>query len=131
MISELIRAEPSPKVMEWIDGQGEKNLHLSVITLGEIEKGISKLAEGRKKMLLQAWLADELIERFNGRIFGITTEVARCWGAMLGESEKKGQALPVVDALIAATAITNGLIVVTRNTADMSGSGATLLDPWE
>lgn len=131
VISELIRAEPSPKVMEWIDGQKEQNLHLSVITLGEIEKGIAKLAEGRKKMQLQAWLADELMERFNGRIFGITTEVARCWGKMLGESEKTGRSLPVVDGLIAATAITNGLIVVTRNTTDMNGSGATLLDPWE
>ena len=131
VISELIRAEPSPKVMAWIDGQEEQNLYLSVITLGEIEKGIAKLVEGRKKMQLQAWLADELMERFNGRIFGITTEVARCWGTMLGESEKKGRSLPVFDALIAATAITNGLIVVTRNTADMNGSGATLLDPWE
>ena len=54
VISELIRAEPSPKVMEWIDGQEEQNLHLSVITLGEIEKGISKLAEGRKRMQLQS-----------------------------------------------------------------------------
>ncbi len=123
VISELIRAEPSPKVMEWIDGQDEENLYLCVITLGEIEKGISKLVEGRKKMQLQAWLADELMERFNGRIFGITPEVARCWGTM--------RSLPVVDALIAATAITNGLIVVTRNTADMNDSGATLLDPWE
>ena len=131
VISELIRAEPSPKVMEWIDGQDEENLYLCVITLGEVEKGISKLAEGRKKMQLQAWLADELMERFNGRIFGITAEVARCWGTMLGESEKQGRSIPVIDALIAATAITNGLIVVTRNTADMSGSGATLLDPWE
>ncbi len=131
VISELIRAEASPKVIAWIDGQEEQRLHLSVITLGEIEKGISKLAEGRKKMQLQAWLADELMERFNGRIFGINTEVARCWGKMLGESEKIGRSLPVVDALIAATAITNGLIVVTRNTTDMNGSGATLLDPWE
>ena len=131
VISELIRAEPSPKVMEWFDGQDEENLYLCVITLGEVEKGISKLAEGRKKMQLQAWLANELMERFNGRIFGITTEVARCWGTMLGESEKQGRSIPVIDALIAATAITNDLIVVTRNTADMSGSGATLLDPWE
>ena len=123
VISELIRAEPSPKVMEWIDGQDEENLHLCVITLGEVEKGISKLEEGRKKMQLQAWLADELMERFNDRIFGITPEVAGCWGTM--------RSLPVVDALIAATAITNGLIVVTRNTADMNDSGATLLDPWE
>ena len=123
VISELIRAEPASKVMDWIDGQEEENLYLSVNTLGEIEKGISKLAEGRKKMQLQAWLADELMERFNGRIFGITPEVARCWGTM--------RSLPVVDALIAATAITNGLIVVTRNTADMNDSGATLLDPWE
>ncbi len=131
VISELIRAEPSRKVIAWIDGQDEEKLHLSVITIGEIEKGISKLAEGRKKIELQAWLAVELMERFRDRICGITTEVGRCWGAMLGEAEKKGRSLPVVDALIAATAITHGLIVVSRNTTDMSGSGATLLNPWE
>jgi len=80
VISELIRAEPSPKVMAWIDGQDEENLYPCVITLGEVEKGISKLAEGRKKMQLQAWLADELMERFNGRIFGITTECCTLLG---------------------------------------------------
>ncbi len=130
MISELIRPIPSPKVIGWIDSHDEQDLYLSVITLGEIQKGISKLAEGKKKMLLQSWLADELLERFNGRILNVTTEAALHWGGILGDSEKNGRTLPVVDALIAAIAITNGLTLVTRNTSDMTASGAHLFDPW-
>ncbi|NHQ61005.1 type II toxin-antitoxin system VapC family toxin [Chlorobium sp. BLA1] len=131
VISELVRPLPSPKVMEWIDRGDEQDFFLSVITLGEIEKGISKLADGKKKTQLQAWLAYELPERFNGRILTVTTEVALQWGGILGDAEKKGKALPVIDALIAATAITNGLTLVTRNTSDMTASGAPLFDPWE
>jgi toxin FitB len=131
VISELIRPVPSTIVTEWIDCHDEEVFFLSVITLGEIEKGISKLAEGKKKMQLQVWLADELPERFKGRILSVTTEVALCWGGILGDSEKKGKTLPVVDALIAATAITNELTLVTRNTSDMRASGASLFDPWE
>lgn len=116
--------------MAWIDRSDEYDFYLSVITLGEIEKGISKLAEGKKKMQLQAWLAYELQERFNGRILTVTTEVALRWGGILGKSEIKGQVLPVIDALIAATAITHGLTLVTRNTSDMTASGAPLFDPW-
>ena len=130
VISELIRPIPSPKVIGWIDSHDEQDLYLSVITLGEIQKGISKLAEGKKKMLLQSWLADELMVRFNGRILEVTTEAALHWGGILGDSEKKGKMLPVVDALIAAIAITNGLTLVTRNTTDMKASGAHLFDPW-
>ncbi len=131
MISELIRPIPSAKVTGWIDSHEEQDFFLSVITLGEIKKGISKLADGKKKMQLQSWLADELMERFNGRVLGVTTEVALLWGGILGDSEKKGKTIPVVDALIAATAITNGLTLVTRNTSDMTASGAVLFDPWE
>jgi len=131
MISELIRPIPSAKVTGWIYSHEEQDFFLSVITLGEIKKGISKLADGKKKMQLQSWLADELMERFNGRVLGVTTEVALLWGGILGDSEKKGKTIPVVDALIAATAITNGLTLVTRNTSDMTASGAVLFDPWE
>ncbi|MEI6638345.1 MAG: PIN domain-containing protein [Chlorobium sp.] len=70
------------------------------------------------------------MERFNGRILGVTTKVALQWGGILGNSEKKGKSLPVVDALIAATAITNGLTLVTRNTSDTTASGAHFFDPW-
>jgi predicted nucleic acid-binding protein len=131
VISELRKPLSSPKVVEWIDTHDERNFYLSVVTIGEIEKGISKLANGKKKIQLQEWLADELMGRFKGRIVHITTEVALCWGRILGESENKGKTLPVIDALIAATAITNGLTVVTRNTSDMRASGAPLFDPWE
>jgi hypothetical protein len=131
VISELVRPISSPKVTEWLDSHDEQDFFLSAITLGEIEKGISKLTDGKKKMQLQAWLAFDLLERFNGRILCVTTEVALRWGRILGDSEKKVKVLPVIDALIAATAITNGLTLVTRNTSDMTASEAPLFDPWE
>ena len=131
VISELIKPQPSQNVTGWIDSCHEEDFYLSVIMLGEIENGIAKLAEGKKKIQLQAWLSDELMERFSGRILNITTEVALLWGGILGNSEKKGVTLPVIDALIAATAIINNITLVTRNTSDMSAYGAPLFDPWE
>ncbi len=131
VISELIKPSPSSNVVRWVDGQDEDGFYVSVITLGEIEKGISKLPEGKKKERLQAWLYSELTDRFNDRILDVSLDVAHTWGRILGEAEKHGRSLPVIDALLAATAITKGLTVVTRNTDDMKESGAALLDPWE
>ena len=131
VISELIKPSPSSNVVRWVDDQDEEGLYISVITVGEIEKGISKLPEGKKKVQLQAWLYSELTDRFNDRILDVSLDVAHTWGRIFGEAEKNGRSLPVIDALIAATAITKGLTVVTRNTDDMKESGVALLDPWE
>ncbi len=131
LISELIRKEPNPAVISWLDEQDEQKLFLSVLNLGELQKGISKLTDGAKKDELQAWVALDLVERFAGRILDIDLATALCWGKLQGEAERAGDKLPVMDSLIAATATAHGLVVVTRNVRDMKRCQARTLNPWE
>lgn len=130
LISELVRKEPNSAVVSWLDGQDEQNLFLSVLTLGELQKGISKLPAGTRKVELQAWVEHDLVERFTGRIIGIDLETALFWGKLQGESEQNGERLPVMDSLIAATATTHGLIVVTRNLKDIERCRVRVCNPW-
>ena len=131
VISELVKKRPNRRVAKWVRDQDEENLFLSVITIGEIQKGIFKLPDAEKrKEQLQKWLHSELRERFVGRILDITLETAFVWGQVLGEGEKRGIILPAIDSLIAAQGISRQMTVVTRNTADMEPSGALLFNPW-
>jgi predicted nucleic acid-binding protein len=131
LISELVKKEPNLAVVDWLDGQDEQKLFLSVLNLGELQKGISKLPDGAKKDELQAWVALDLVERFTGRILEIDLETALSWGRLQGEAEQAGEKLPVMDSLIAATAAAHGLVVVTRNVKDMERCGAKVCNPWE
>lgn len=131
LISELVKKEPNPGVVNWLDEQDEQTLFLSVLNLGELQKGISKLVDGTKKDELQAWIGLDLVERFTGRILDIDLETALCWGRFQGEAERAGEKLPVMDSLIAATAAAHGLIVVTRNVRDMERCGVRVCNPWE
>lgn len=131
LISELVKREPNPGVVNWLDEQDEQTLFLSVLNLGELQKGISKLPEGTKKEELQSWIGLDLVERFIGRILDIDLETALCWGRIQGEAEQAGRNLPVMDSLIAATAAAHGLVVVTRNARDMERCGVRVCNPWE
>jgi predicted nucleic acid-binding protein len=131
LISELVKKEPNPGVVNWLDGQDEQKLFLSVLNLGELQKGISKLPDGTKKDELQAWIGLDFVERFTGRILDIDLETSLCWGRIQGEAEREGEKLPVMDSLIAATAAAHGLIVVTRNVRDMERCGVKVCNPWE
>ncbi len=131
LISELVKKEPNPAVVAWLDTQDEQTLFLSVLTLGELQKGISKLPDGAKKAELQAWVGHDLVERFGDRILSVDQETALCWGKLQGETECKGEKLPVMDALIAATAAVHGMLVVTRNIKDLERCGAQICNPWK
>ena len=131
LISELVKKEPNLAVLSWLEEQNEQNLFLSVLNLGELQKGISKLADGEKKDELQSWATFDLVERFAGRIIDIDLEAALCWGRIQGEAEQTGAKLPVMDSLIAATAIAHGLVVVTRNVKDIERCGGRVCNPWE
>ena len=131
VISELVSPRQNEKVVKWIQEKEENDLFLSVLTIGEIYKGIAKLPDSKKKRSLLKWVEDDLKKRFKGRILDITEEIAGQWGEMQGESEKKGRKMPVIDGLIAATAIEENLTVVTRNTKDIENSGAMIINPWE
>lgn len=130
LISELVKKEPNPSVVSWLDEQDEQKLFLSVLNLGELQKAISKLPDSKKKTELQSWVELDLVERFNGRILEIDLDTAISWGRLQGEAERVGEKLPVMDSLIAATAATHGLIVVSRNERDIERCGVRVCNPW-
>ena len=129
-VSELVRVRPSPKVVAWMDSRDEASLFLSVLTLGEIHKGIERLEDGRRKAALRDWVDEDLVRRFYARILPVDADTAVEWGRLQGKALARGEPLPAVDALIAATAIVHRLTVVTRNVRDVERCGADVLDPW-
>ncbi len=130
-ISELIRPKPFPGVAEWVRNQQEEHLYLSVLTLGELRKGVERLTDGRRRRVLENWLDSDLKLRFAGRWLAVDEEVAERWGLVTAQAAARGAVLPTIDGLIAATALVHGMTVVTRNTADLAAAGALVLNPWE
>jgi len=130
VISEVTKKRPSAKVLTWLDAQEELTLFLSVITLGELQKGVSKLPVSRKRGRLQQWIEQDLTRRFTGRILAVDLEVTMRWGAITATAEQQGRSVPVLDGLLAATALVAGLTLVTRNTPHMQATGVQLFDPW-
>ena len=130
VISEIIRPKPSAKVIKWIKNEDENNFFISVLTFGELHKGIEKLSKSERKEKLHNWVENDLKDRFRNRIITIDLHVAMQWGKIQGISEKAGRPMPAIDSLIAATGIVHHLTVVTRNTSDMNGSGVGLFNPW-
>ena len=131
LISELVKKEPNPAVVAWLDACDEQSLYLSVLTFGELQKGISKLLDGTRKSELQAWVENDLVSRFEGRILDLDLEISLAWGKLQGTAEQSGEKLPVMDSLIAATAAAHGLVVVTRNAKDLERCRVRVYDPWE
>jgi toxin FitB len=120
---------PNNLVLDWIQSQEEESLFLSVMTIGEIEKGISRLPISRRKDELTIWI-QSLIYRFEMRILTINIEIIRHWGNLVGTLEKKGRVLPLNDSLIAATALVNNLTIVTRNEKDFEKTNCKVLNIW-
>ena len=114
----------------WIESADESLLFLSVLTLGEIRKGVAALVQGRRRTRLETWLAADLQDRFSGRILPIDSAIADCWGLLAAEAKRSGQALAIIDGLLAATAMHHNLTVVSRNTADFAPVAVQVLNPW-
>jgi len=130
-LSELYRRPPNPGVAWWVEQVDEQRLFIPALALGEIQKGVAKLDEGRKKTRIQTWLDQYLRPRFAGRILPIDEEVALEWGVLLGAAERNGRPRPVIDSLISATAIVRGMTLVTRNVRDFEALPIQLSNPWE
>jgi len=126
VLSELRRKQPQPEVVAWFTQRPRQTLYLSVLTLGEIRKGIERLEAARQQPLLD-WLEVKLPNYFLGRLLAIDAHTADRWGRLLGSA---GRPLPAVDSLLAATALQHDLTLVTRNTADFAGTGVRLINPW-
>jgi predicted nucleic acid-binding protein len=130
VIFELIRPEPDDQVRRWIEETDESILFLSVLTLGEIRNGVQRLRSGQRRGRLESWLQVDLPSRFQGRLLPIDTAIADRWGRVSAIAAAKGKPVPVIDGLLATTAIHHNLTLVTRNNSDVSGTGVPTLNPW-
>ena len=127
VLSELRRKVPDAAVVHWFSQRPAGTLYLSVLTLGEIRKGIEALGDQPRRLVLLDWLETELPAFFSGRILPIDAAVADRWGRMVAMA---GRLLPAIDSLLAATAAHHGFILVTRNLRDVQGLGVQIIDPW-
>lgn len=129
-VSEWVKPHPDPGLIEWLRDADEDRTFLSVITLGEVRYGIDRMAEGRRKTRLSGWVSDEIIDRFRHRVLPVDLAVAQGWGRMRARAGGVGKCVSMLDALIAATAETHGLTVVTRNRKDFAATGVPMICPW-
>lgn len=129
-ISELVRLKPEPRVMDWMGAVDEPLLYLSVLTLGEIRKGVAGLPQSKRRTRLETWLELELRARFSGRILSIDGDIADRWGLLAADAKRKGRALSTIDGLLAATALRHNLTIVSRNVADFTDTQVPVLNPW-
>ena len=130
VIAEYQKPVPEAKVIAWLISQIEESLFLSVLTIGEIEKGIARLPVSKRKKSLETF-QENLIARFDRRIIALDTRTLRLWGRLVGSLEKKGRVLPIIDSFLAATALEYDLTIITRNAADFAGTGVRILNIWD
>jgi len=131
VISELVAKQPNSEVVEFVDRLDSDDVYLSVITIGEITKGIEKFPKSKRKQELQTWLREDLLIRFDGRIVSLDTEVFMQWGTLTARLESSGRTIPAIDSLIAATVLAHQFTLVTRNVDDFEGTGIEIVNPWE
>lgn len=131
VISELIKREPNKNVISWLQAQDEANLFLSILTFGELQKGIQKDPDQNRKKKLKIWIEEDLKKRFENRIIPIDLKVVTNWGSIQGLAELAGRTMPTLDGLIAVSGLTYNCAIATRNTSDMEQSTAELFNPWE
>jgi len=131
VISELTKLKPEPKVTEWLESISEDLLYISVLTIGEIRKGIVAMEHGRRRLIIQSWLETDLKPRFARRVLPIDEAIAERWGAVAGEAAVEGISVPVIDGLLDATALHPNLTLATRNIRDFAGTHVVALNPWE
>lgn len=130
VLSEAARTDPNPGLARWLREQSTLDLCISVLTLGEIRKGVLLLPEGPKRERLHEWLRAELTRQFTNRILPVDQGVALAWGRLAAESRASGRRLPVTDGLLLATAARHDLTFVTRSGRDCGDRGVPVLNPW-
>ncbi len=131
VVSELARPRVDPRVEEWIAAQELGSLLMSVVSLGEMEKGFTIMSDLSRRARLEAWLERQLLELFRGQVLPVTQAVAKRWGVFDGLRQMAGRPLSVPDGMIAATAFEFNRTLVTRNGKDFEGLGVTIFSPWE
>jgi predicted nucleic acid-binding protein len=131
VISELVNKQPNQQVVRWIDALDADSVYLSAITIGELSKGIDRLPDSSRKNILRAWLNDDLLVRFDGRVLSLDVDAMLTWGRLTAQMERIGRRLPAIDSLIAALAIHHNCSLITRNEDDFKDTGAIIINPWK
>ena len=126
-LSELRRKAPDANVVAWFAKRPPVALYLSVLTLGEIRKGVEGVMDTARRQALTDWLETDLPLFFTGRFLGVEVAVADRWGRLVAAA---GRPLPAIDSLLAATALTHDLVLVTRNVKDFAGLPVRVFNPW-
>jgi predicted nucleic acid-binding protein len=127
ILSELRRKSPHASVVEWFSRRPASTLYLSVLTLGELRKGVQGVVDVDRRTALLDWLELELPAFFAERILPVDAQVADQWGRLMATV---GRPVPAIDGLIGATAALHGLSLVTRNVRDYVDLGLDLINPW-
>ena len=130
VISEPMKVRPNAGVIDWLAKVDEDSVYLSVVTITELRYGIDRLASGKRRDTLEAWLRNDLTSRFEGRTLPVDVEVADACGRLVARSESMGHPIEPRDAFIAATAEVHGLTLVTRNASDFQPTVKSILTPW-
>jgi predicted nucleic acid-binding protein len=131
VLSEFARAgDPDQHVDRWFKITAEESLFASVLTLGEIRRGIELLPLGKRRTQLEQWQED-LVASFETRLFPVTKAIANRWAILSAQTQRKGIALANIDGLMAATTLEHDLTLVTRNVKDFAGIDGPLFNPWE
>jgi toxin FitB len=131
VVSELMKTRPNRHVSAWVESTAESLLYLSVLTIGEVRKGIDMMdGDSPKRAALQGWLDRDVRARFAGRILSFDDGVAERWGQLEAAARKHRVTLPTIDAQMAATALHHNLTFVTRNTVDVESTGVATFNPW-
>ena len=131
VVSEIVKPQPSSVVLEWLEATEESLLHLSVLTMGELRKGVTRLRPGRRRISLETWLDYDLPLRFTDRVLPIDLEIADRWARIVGSEAARRSPLPLIDSLLAATALHHDLTLVTRDSGHSLITGVEVFDPWK
>lgn len=131
VISEPLRREPEPGVIEWIDAQALETLYLSAITVAELRSGIALLPAGKRRTGLLENLERRVLPLFAGRVLPFDLPCTQTYAELIAKAQKAGQAIAAADGFIAATAAANGFAVATRDTSPFEAAGVTVINPWK
>lgn len=131
VVSEMMRAEPAPAVVSWLNGQEASSLFLTTITIGEIGYGLRILPQGKRRLLLEQGFERLLAEAFAGRVLAFDEEAARHYAEVMGRRKEMGRPLSILDGQIASIARANGCAVATQNVRDFVECGVDVINPFE
>jgi toxin FitB len=131
VISELVAPQPNPNMLHWLEELDPDQVFLSVIVIGELQKGITKLPDSKRKQDLELWFHEDLLVRFREHLLPIDTETMSVWGVLLAELETSGRPMSAIDSLLAASVRRHQFTLVTRNTTHFENARILLFNPWK